>query len=129
MTGRFIVRLLDAAGELLAWAEVYATARPQRAGGSCPFFADGPTTFVVTREGTATQISVHWPELDVARVQNMLQPQPVLAGQVATFGWIEPVWLVPGMRDVPLPAVTVGTPVILAPPPGPILRLSGAALP
>jgi hypothetical protein len=101
----------------LAWAEVYATAKPQDRAGSCPFMAN-QTQFVVTQDGTATRISVHWADLDVARVQDIVEPVAVKAGQVVNFSWIEPVWLVPGMRDVPLPPVTVGRSVQLAPPRG-----------
>ena len=118
MTVKFVVRLLDAAGGLLAWATVYGTARPQDRAGSCPFFAPGPTSFVIEREGLASQISVHWCDLDVARKQVLIEEVPVSPGQVFSFAWIEPVWLVAGMRDVPLPAVTVRAPVEVAVPVG-----------
>jgi len=118
MTVKFVVRLLDAAGGLLAWATVYGTARPQDRAGSCPFFPPGPTAFAIEREGLAVQISVHWCDLDVARVQALVEPVPVSPGKVFSFAWIEPVWLVPGMRDVPLPAVTVRAPVAIGVPVG-----------
>jgi hypothetical protein len=115
---KFVVRLLDAAGELLAWAPVYASARPHPRGASCPLKPQGPTTFVIERDGIAAQVSVHWCHYDVARVQAIAEPVAVTAGQVFTFMWIEPVWLVPGMRDVPLPAVTERGPVLVGPPAG-----------
>lgn len=119
MTAKFVVRLLDEADALLAWAEVYATARPQDRGGSCPFFADVPTRFIIERSGVAAKTSIHWCDLDVARVQKILgDPQPVIAGQVVNYHWIEPVWLVPGMRDIPLPPVTVRAPVQVGVPVG-----------
>ncbi len=115
MTQRFIVRLLTADDRLVAWAEVHATATPQTPrGASCPFFAR-PTNFVIEQDGTVEKLSVHWPDLDVARVQQILQPTEVKAGQVFTFTWMEPVWLVAGMRDVPLPQVTVRRSVTVAP--------------
>lgn len=124
MTARFIVRLLDDAGALLSWAEVHATAQPQERGASCPFFAPAPTLFVIEQGGIATRVSIHWPDLDVARVQNLLEPLAVAAGQTCSFAWIEPVWLVPGMRDVPLPGVTVRAPVSVAVPAGSIFAIS-----
>ena len=123
MTARFIVRLLDDAGVLLSWAEVHATARPQDRAGSCPFMADR-TQFVIERDGLASRISVHWADLDVARVQNLMEPMAVSVGQVCTFSWIEPVWLVPGMRDVPLPSVTVRAPVSVSVPLGSLAAIS-----
>lgn len=118
MTQKFVIRLLDAADVLLAWAEVYATARPQDRGGSCPFWAPGATPFRIDQTGVVARLSVHWCDLDVARVQAVLEPVPVVAGQTFAFAWMEPVWLVPGMRDVPLPAVTVGQPVAVVVPVG-----------
>jgi hypothetical protein len=119
MTAKFVVRLLSADGALLAWAEVHATASPQARGASCPFLAPGGVTlFPIEADGEATQISVHWCDLDVARMQRLVEPLTVTVGAVARFTWIEPVWLVPGMRDVPLPGVTVRAPVQIAVPMG-----------
>lgn len=123
MTQKFVVRLLTAEDVLLAWAEVYATARPQDRGGSCPFWAPGPTPLLIEVDGLATKISVHWCDLDVARVQALLEPLTVTAGQQASFAWIEPVWLVPGMRDVPLPGVTVHAPVSVRVPTGSVMAV------
>jgi hypothetical protein len=121
VTSKFVVRLLSADGALLAWAEVHAAATSHPRGASCPFTAPGGVTiFPIEADGVATQISVHWCDLDVARVQRLLEPLPVRAGQEARFAWLEPVWLVPGMRDVPLPAVTVRAPVQIAVPMGAI---------
>ena len=119
MRTRVIVRLLTAEGDLLAWAEVYAEARPQGRPRSTPFKAVGPTSFVIERDGNATQMSIHWPDLDVARLTPLMNPSRVQVGQVARFDWIEPVWMVEGSKaDVPLPAVTVRGPVEIQPPVG-----------
>lgn len=115
---KFVVRLLDDAGALLSWAEVRAEPRPQERGASCPFWPVGPTLFVIEQDGFASRISVHWCDLDVARVQSVVESTPVSVGQVLTFAWIEPIWLVPGQRDVPLPAVTIRQAVSLSPPTG-----------
>lgn len=114
---KFVVRLLDDAGNLLAWAEVRAEPRPQARGASCPYWPTGPTSFVIERDGIASTISVHWCDLDVARMQKIIEPTPVQVGQVMAFSWLEPIWLVPGQRDVPLPPVTVRTSVTLSPAP------------
>ena len=107
MTARFIVRLLDAAGALLAWAEVTAAAQPQDRAGSCPFWPTGPTEFVIDAAGAVTQVAIHWPDLDVARLKALPAPVPVQPGERRSLPWTEPIWLVAGMRDVPLPPVTV----------------------
>lgn len=108
MTGKFIVRLLDADQQLLAWAEVLATAKPQGRPRSTPFKATGPTLFAIERDGQATSLSVHWADLDVARQSQLMTPTRVQVGQVLRFDWIEPVWMVKGAEsDVPLPPVTV----------------------
>jgi hypothetical protein len=124
---KFVARLLDEAGTLLAWAQVYATAKPQaRPAASCPIMAPGNTTFVIEQDGLAERISIHWCDLDVARVQNLLEPVPVQALQVFTFAWIEPVWLVAGSRDVPLPSVTVRAPVAIGVPAGALAAAAAA---
>lgn len=115
---KFVVRLLDADDQLLAWTTVQAVPRPQERGASCPWFATEPTVFVIERDGLATKTSIHWCDLNIARVNALLEPLPVRSGQVATFTWVEPVWLVSGMSDVPLPAVTVRQSVEIEPPAG-----------
>jgi hypothetical protein len=127
MTARFIVRLLDPAGLLLAWTEVAAKASPQERGASCPFFPTKPIQFVIEQAGDASQVSVHWADLDVARVVPLLTPTHVDVGQVLTYSGVpkpEPIWLVPGMRDVPVPAVTVRAPVAVSPPTGSLTAIS-----
>jgi len=127
MTARFIVRLLDAESSLLAWAEVHATAKPQaRPAASCPFWPTDRIQMVIERDGQATQVSVHWCDLDVARVEALGgDPVPVRTGQVFNFAMLGPVWLVPGMRDVPLPTITVRQAVTISPPTGGIGLVTG----
>lgn len=115
---KFVVRLLDADGQLLAWAEVYAAPRPQERGASCPFWPVTPTIFAVESAGVAQELTVHWCDLDIARRTPLPEPTVVAVGQVFTFTWIEPIWLVAGMRDVPLPGVTVRQSMAIAPPTG-----------
>jgi hypothetical protein len=118
MTARFVVRLLGADYGLLGWAEVMASARPQATGASCPFWPAGPTVLTIEADGLATYVTVHWSDLDVHRIQTLTQAVPVVAGRVVTLPWAEPIWLVPGMRDVPVPPVTVRQPVCVSVPVG-----------
>jgi hypothetical protein len=117
---RFIVRLLTAEGDLLSWTEVQAQAKPQGRPRSTPFHAIGPSMFVIERDGLASQISVHWCDLDVARLFALQTPTPVSVGQVLRYDWVTmPVWMVEGSKvDVPLPPVTVRAKVTIAPPTG-----------
>jgi hypothetical protein len=121
---KFVVRLLDAEANLLAWAEVAADPKPQRRMASCPYWPVTATQFVVERSGMATEITVHWCDLDVARRANLGAATEVVEGQVFTFTWLEPIWLVPGMRDVPLPGVTVRGPVVVGVPVGALWSVS-----
>lgn len=106
MRQKFVVRLLDADDALLAWTTVWAGATPLGGGRSCQFWPEAPTQFVAERDGVAVKLSIHWVDYDVARWTDV-PATPLALGQVCTFTWIEPVWLVPGMANVPLPAVTV----------------------
>lgn len=117
---KFVVRLLDQASNLLAWSEVYATPAEHERAASCPFWPVGTRTtqFIVDADGVASEITVHWCELDVARRNPILEPVAVKAGTAVSFTWLEPVWLVPGTRDVPLPAVTVKQAVSISVKPG-----------
>lgn len=126
MTARFDVRLLDATNTLLAWTSVLATAKPQDRAGSCPFWADGPIQFLIERDGVAVRVSYHWAALDVARVVDLQDPCSVKAGETRTPVMLEPIWIVPGMRDVPLPPVTVRESVTISPAPAMLGAVSPA---
>jgi len=117
MRTKFVVRFLDADDALVGWAEVWADPHEHPRGASCPFWPTSSTSFVAEMDATIVKMSVHWCDLDVARVRD-LEPFTVTAGVVAMFVWIEPVWLVPGMRDVPLPATTIRQSVTLEAKPG-----------
>jgi hypothetical protein len=122
---KFVVRLLDHAGELLAWSTVFATPSPQERGASCPFWPVGGrvTPLTIERNGTTKEITVHWCELDVARRAD-IEPIQAEVGQVFNFHWLQPVWLVGGTRDVPLPAVTVRQSVSVEVKPGSLVGVS-----
>jgi hypothetical protein len=109
---KFVARLLDEAGALLAWATVYALPASHDRAGSCPFWpVDGRSTpFIIERAGRIHELTIHWCALDVAR-RAPLESLDVHDGQSFAFHWIEPVWLVGGTKDVPLPAVTERAPI------------------
>jgi hypothetical protein len=117
MIASFIVRLVDGDGALLSWTEVLAEARPQGRPRSCLFVAKAPSQFVIERDGIATDLVVHWPDLDLVRKTPMLGNVPVQVGQSFAFHWIEPVWMVKGAEsDIPLAPVTMRRHVVLSPP-------------
>jgi hypothetical protein len=120
MVDRFVVRLLTAEGDLLAWSEVQAQTKPQGRHRSTPFMALGPTMFVIEQNGIASHVAVHWCDLDVARMFALETPAAVSVGQVLRYDWFTmPVWMVEGSKvDVPLPPVTVRAQVKIAPPTG-----------
>jgi hypothetical protein len=104
---KFVVRLLDAAGVLLAWTEVYCVPHPQGRPRSCLFRPTGPTVFPVEQAGEATDIVIHWCDLDLTRRTQPMEAVHVEPGQVFTYAWIEPVWLVSGSsEEIVLPTVT-----------------------
>jgi hypothetical protein len=118
MRQKFVVRLVDADGCLLAWVPVWASPRPQAGRASCPFWPEGATRFCIEQPGDAVAVSIHWCDLDIARVNALIEPVHVEAGQAFDFSWVEPIWLVAGMRDVALPPVTERQPVAIGVPTG-----------
>jgi hypothetical protein len=117
MTQKFVLRLLDADDQLLAWTTVYAAPRPQGRPRSCPFYPIEATWLTIERDGIASKVTIHWCDLDLARVGQPIEAVHVSAGQRFLFTWIEPVWLVPtGGQDVPLPTVTERQSVTVAVP-------------
>lgn len=107
---KFVVRLLTGAGDLLAWAELFLS--PQ-AGGT--FASTIPTAFPIEADGVATAISIHWTDLDIARLVPLPASLPVASGQLMQFAWHQPVWSVAGEANVPKPTVTVRGPVVVTP--------------
>jgi len=116
MRSKFVVRLLDEAGELLGWQAVYAEPHAERPG---VFWVDR-TEIPLERPGRATRISVHWTDLNVARMEPLIEAieiPPEKVGTSGTFIWLpwSPLWQVRGEQDVPLPAVTERGSVRLSP--------------
>ena len=104
LTTRLIIRLLNAQGQLLGWAEALGEAR-----GDGALWVWAPTNIGIEVNGILTHVSVHWCDVNV-EVRVVAAPQTVTLGQVITLpgNW-------EAMRCGPaaggLPPVTVRTPV------------------
>jgi hypothetical protein len=110
----FTIRLLTEDFTLLGWTVTKAESKPQGRPRSTPFHAMGPSVFDVEQDGIATQIAVHWHDLDVARLTPLVEPTPVKAGQRVVFAWFEPVWMIQGSpTDFPLPPITERREVVI----------------
>jgi hypothetical protein len=96
---KFVVRLLDPNNEMLGWATVYGEPRPNERRRSCCFFPGGPTYIKIERGGRAERMSIHWCDLDIGRITNIIDPQDVTAGQSVVYHWIEPLFQVVGSAE------------------------------
>jgi len=111
MTTKLVVRVLDAAGALLAWAEVWAEAR-----GDGRLWADGTYPALVEQDGTPAWLSIHWADVNV-EVRLPYDKPAVHAGETIALSWAPSHVLYVGEAAGGLPpvtvrsAVTVGVPV------------------
>lgn len=112
MQTKLIVRVLDAAGDLLGWDELMAEAR-----GDGRLWATAPSTVTIERQGVAATVSVHWADLNVEARTPFPTPQPVALGARVTVISPGPVFVV-GPQAGGLPPVTVRTSVSISPPTG-----------
>jgi hypothetical protein len=108
MRVKLIVRLLDAAGALLAWAAVQAEAN-----GDGHLRPLEPFDALASHSGDAVLLVLHWPDLHIQK-RAEVQAQ-IVAGARVTF--VVPPWAIPSDEGL-LPAVTVGQPIAVAVPPG-----------
>ncbi len=112
MIQKFVIRLLTEEGELLAWCEEHLKPEPNRAEGNCRFRVSS-SIFRVVKAGSATFISIHWCDLDVARKMRTFggafEIPASHVGGTARMDWMQAVWGIAGNTSVPLPPVTVGT--------------------
>lgn len=125
MLTKFVARLLDDADTLLGWAQVDCVPKPQKGRVSGVFRPVAPTQFVIETAGRCTRISIHWCDLDIARVMPIAEPVEVLPYQMFTFTWLEPVWVVSGQADVPLPATVHHHGVLVGIPSGTMTAAAG----
>lgn len=108
MRTKLIVRLLDAAGVLLAWAPLRV-----RAPGDGTLVATGPCVLIPTEDGAATELVLHWPDLHIQRRERFAVPLLVRVGVALQYDWTV-VWTFPSDTG-PLPAVTVGSIAVSVP--------------
>jgi hypothetical protein len=111
MTTKLVLRLLDAAGELLGWAEVPGVMK-----GDGNLTVEQSVMVPVEAVGIAAQLSIHWCDVNVEERLSMF-PQRVTPGCVVP---ISAPWV--AMRIGPpaggLPPVTVREPVSVGIPVG-----------
>jgi hypothetical protein len=129
MTQKFVIRLLTESGELLAWGEEHLKPIPNRDEGNTRFGGKGHRSMLrVLKAGRAEFISIHWCDLDVARKMPItggaMEVPNEAVGTDAQFHWMQAIWGVQGNTEVPVPPVTVGAPVVLAPDPAQIGAIS-----
>lgn len=111
MTAKCIIRVLDAAGQMLGWVEHAASVR----GDGC-LRASGTVQVRLDVTGAPAWLSVHWCEMHV-EARAALTMASVSAGSVVAVAKPGEVLLVVGPMPGPLPPVTVGS-VSVVPPTG-----------
>ena len=101
MTTKVVIRLLDAAGSLLGWAECQAKAK-----GDGKLWPSAPVVVRLEAFGHPTAVSLHWCDVNV-EVRLPLPPGPTFAvGHLLTvFDGTAPLFTV-GPMPGPLPPVT-----------------------
>lgn len=111
MSEKIVIRLLTAGRQLLGWTAVSAEKR-----GDGHLWVDAPVQVGVEVEGRATQVSLHWADLNLEWVR-ALAPHVVHPGQIVC---VHPggVLITVGRMASGLPPVTVRSAVQIAPPTG-----------
>ncbi len=114
MQTRLIVRLLNAAGTIMAWAEVCAEAR-----GDGALWLTAPFQAVGELDGDAISVSVHWPDINAHVLIPLEVGIPVRDRVIVTVPWGgQPILRIAPQGQAPLPPVTVRTPVAVGIPVG-----------
>jgi hypothetical protein len=112
MTTKLVVRVLDAAGALLGWAEAAGTAL-----GDGYIRVLGPLPVLIEVEGHPQAISIHWCDVNVeTRVPFAAAVPGVRVGDTITLA-LDPAFRV-GPAAGGLPSVTVRAPVAIDVPVG-----------
>lgn len=101
---KLVVRMLDAAEQLIGWAEVSGQAR-----GDGKLWVEEPTLVMIERDGVIAYLSVHWCDVNV-EIRSAIERAAVTAGQLLRLpGDWEAIAVGPAAGG--LPSVTVRTPV------------------
>ncbi len=114
MAIRCILRVLDADGQLLAWAELQAETRGNGAiWATQPFMCEE-----ADRSGQGVKLNVHWPDLNI-HITHAVTPITVQEGRPVVLAWPSDRPLMAFPTDpTPLPPVTVRTSVAIGVPAG-----------
>ena len=107
MQTTFIVRLLNAEREVLAWNKVPAETR-----GDGKLWAMTAFSAEVYLAGTAVAMNYHWPDVNCYVTVPLPQPVTVAAGQVVTLPLADLIHI--PSEPLPLPPVTVRSNVTAA---------------
>lgn len=113
LTTKLVLRVLDAGGELLAWAELLADAR----GDGCLWPQPRAVSALVDRAGQPALLSVHWADVNV-EVRSPFDHPPLTEGGAITLAFGDQPVLRVGPMPGPLPPVTVRAPVVVTVPVG-----------
>lgn len=101
---KLVIRMLDAAEELIGWAEAAGQAR-----GDGKLWVEEPTLVMIERDAVIAYLSVHWCDVNV-EIRSAVELAKVTAGQLLRLpgDWEA---IVVGPAAGGLPSVTVRTPV------------------
>jgi hypothetical protein len=102
MQTMFIVRLLNAEREVLAWNKI-----PAETKGDGGLWALQQFVAEVDTNGVGTAICFHWPDVHVYQTRPLAQPLPVEVGKVITVPIMETPMIHIRSEPLPLPGVTV----------------------
>lgn len=108
----FIVRLLDASRNVLAWCRV-----PVEARGDGAFWAMAPFEALCAQSGDVVELVGHWPEVNAAWAVPMPEGMQVRVGTAVTLHFTEPLLRI-SSDPRPLPPVTETRSVTIAVPTG-----------
>lgn len=111
MDTKLVIRLLDAAGELLGWAQVMGHAR-----GDGKIWVNEPTLVQIDQIGTVAIVSVHWCDVNVELRYTVDPKELILGQQYALAGDWDAITCGPAAGG--LPPVTIRTPISMIVPAG-----------
>lgn len=100
MQTMFIVRLLGADRQVLAWTKIPAETR-----GDGRLWAMQAFVAEVEQDGTAVSMNYHWPDVHCYTTVPLPGPVPVTAGQVVSLPLADLIYI--PSEPLPLPPVTV----------------------
>jgi hypothetical protein len=113
LTTKMVVRVLDAEGVLLGWAEVMAEAR----GDGCLWPTSADQVVVISElSGVPAALSIHWADVNIETRVPCRNTRRMALGELLPLQWPGPMMQVGPMANG-LPAVTVRAPITIGVPP------------